>query len=885
MRQWGVLFGTVFWVGCSGQLVIESSQQADPTGCVSSSACGVGSVCRSGQCVASEGRCSARNPDGDCPLGRVCTISGICASDPGFNDPDDPDDTPPDDPVDPIDSVFDCNECAAGELCGADECVSPDDTGKICGDGNLAGACPRSEVCVAGTCTPIVVGKNDCSDVRPNGLCPLGAVCVAGFCLPADERPCSGVAPDGNCPAGQACTGGACAIVSCSDAAPFGACTEERVCLNGTCQPKTALLTCEELDCAGRNRDGCTVGADGIARCGECLPGYFDNGLAECVADSCTSLDCAGQFRTCVAGPPESCGACVDGYREGDFGCEPVRCDDLECNALNRECTDGAPAVPSSCGDCQSGYLDDAGTCRLATCADIGADCAAENRTCEEDGSNGAVCGDCVSGTTVGSNGQCVLCDTGDCTPCLGTSECIARGDGGFCSPVTGLCTLECSSDGDCGANQVCTANNRCAYTAPVGPVCAAGVADQGELVRPLVYLLVDRSSSMNSGFNLDGNTIARWLAVREVLFGNRMTTSCSPGGVLSELDEEIHFGLVTYATSGSPPNRSILLDYANDPTVLPPLDNCDALAADFASQGPTGGTPTGEAFEDLLANILTTRANLEAAGEPVPPTFVILATDGKPESTWCTDSPNATGEWWVVDAARRAFDDYGIKTFALSVGQDIDAEHLQDVANVGAGLVPLAPLALEDYAACGSFSGNNDVLVYYPLNTFDGFTSLPNCADSTGNSSYDCLDPSSRNTFCRSDRMEECVANLRPLAEKYEGVYGVPACTEVTDVDVDLDDTADIAACFVGSDGTLLRNSLDDVFATVGSCLVEFSGSIASGGVFTVWFDDDVLQPGTDWRIVSVNLIEIIGARCDELQDGDPHFVSFEVDNCGEGG
>ena len=62
--------------GCSGQLVIESFATGGDDGCVSSSVCGPGKVCRDQECVDSDGRCSVSIPNGDCPFGRVIDPTG-----------------------------------------------------------------------------------------------------------------------------------------------------------------------------------------------------------------------------------------------------------------------------------------------------------------------------------------------------------------------------------------------------------------------------------------------------------------------------------------------------------------------------------------------------------------------------------------------------------------------------------------------------------------------------------------------------------------------------------------------------------------------------------------------------------------------------------------
>lgn len=740
---------------CSGQLVIESAGlEGGGSGCVSSAQCGPGKVCDGQQCVDSDGPCSVANPDGDCPFGRVCQ-AGICVqSSDGNGNGNGNGNTNNSNGNDNNVTVFDCAQCAAGEWCDGFECVDPADDTAICSESNLEGACPVGEVCVAGACTPIKAGKNDCSAERPSGLCPPAAYCVEGFCLPIDERPCSGVAPDGACPAGQACTGGSCSVVVCSSTAPFGQCTGGLVCLDGVCRPETALLNCEELDCAAANREACTTDPDGIASCGACLPGFDDNGLGTCVPESCVTLGCAAQLRECdTSVVPAKCGECIEGYKDGPFGCEPVVCADLNCGGVNRECIGGATvADPAVCGECVEGFVDDGGSCRLGTCADINADCAALTRECVEgNGSSvGATCGDCIPPAEQGTNGLCTTCDVpGGCQACTVTSNCS---NGTFCDPDSGFCAQDCTSDADCvaggfGSGSQCSPNGRCARTTVGGGVCGAGILE-GEIVEPIVAILVDQSGSMREAFA--GGW--RWFEVERVLFGgtngvcldvedngnccteNANNNGCenSPNyaptyrsrgapldlderGLVTRFQDDIQFTVILYETEGNDlrllfPDRANVGEATTDPTeaLEPGFGTRDQLAAFFAGQIWEGDTPTSNAVFAVDEYLRVVRQARADAGLPVPPAYIVLATDGEPdyadspETVGCTNpNPTTIAEYRVleaVDFARReqtvtlqdgvsTLELRGITTFSLSVGADVSLNHFQDVANAGAGV------------------------------------------------------------------------------------------------------------------------------------------------------------------------------------------------------
>lgn len=868
--------------GCSGQLLIESAGLGDGT-CVTSAPCGLGRVCVAGQCVESEGRCSPSRPDGDCDTGRVCE-GGFCVleDDDGSNlDPDGP---------------FDCSQCSDGQLCGIDRCIEPTDTAEVCSPSVPAGACPPSEVCVAGSCTRIVPGVNDCAEERPSGLCPPGGACENGFCVPIAERPCSGAVTDGLCPAGQLCIDGGCEVVECAEPdVLFGACPGSQVCIDGECLPPT-VLGCDTLDCASLNRAECSVGEDGLSRCGGCVAGFAEDGFGQCVSEGCIQLNCGSDFRECVVTDGvASCEQCRDGFLEadGESQCVAARCSDLDCSAERRECVEEADeATPSSCGGCLGGFQEnDDGTCP-STCAEVGSTCANQNRTCVDDPETGAACGECVNGATVAANGQCVVCDTGDCAACESTQDCIDAGNGGYCNASTRLCTIECGLNGAvCPAGAFeCSPNNRCAQVSPGGDLCGAGLADEGELIKPLVYLLVDRSGTMDQNFNLDGNTIRRWFAVETILFGGSSTTSCSGSrqavddddadGLVTELQNDIQFGLATYSTNGSPPSRTLEMNYAGNPASPPPLGNRDALAADYAAQCWDGGTPTAEAYDDLLDNVLLAQQAIETSGDPVPPTFVVLATDGQPDSTFCSEDGNSTAEWAVLDVAARAFEQ-GITTFALSVGTNLVRNHLQDLANVGIGAPALGPLDFDTYTSPRSVDGPTCSDESLSGSDADGIRVALDrtCQDLDGEqvgSGNECLES------CDSRRMRECDAQT---FSDYQGTYGVQACSSTEGVDLDSDDVPELAPCYIGSNGAQLRSALSSVFDTVQTCLIQLdtTGEAILNG--TVFFDDDVIQQGTDWVVRGLDQIEIIGARCDELKDGEPHFVTVEINSCSTGG
>jgi hypothetical protein len=115
--------------------------------------------------------------------------------------------------------------------------------------------------------------------------------------------------------------------------------------------------------------------------------------------------------------------------------------------------------------------------------------------------------------------------------------------------------------------------------------------------------------------------------------------------------------------------------------TVVPPaLGNYQTIADTFDMSMPLGDTPTGESMQAVTAAFEMDPGE----GQRI----IVLATDGEPDL--CSD-PDGDGRQLSVDAVTAAFA-LGIRTFVVSVGEDIAAVHLQDLANAGAGVMPGDP-------------------------------------------------------------------------------------------------------------------------------------------------------------------------------------------------
>jgi formylglycine-generating enzyme required for sulfatase activity len=336
---------------------------------------------------------------------------------------------------------------------------------------------------------------SDCDDMTAT----RGYLCVQTECVPCtQDAQCLAVAIYGS---GTVCSeNGRCQMApSCVDVGcPDGGVCEEAT---GECREP---FTCAQVDCMeGQLCQAAT--ADSDAEClEECEQGMVWNGvdgICEVIPPNCREdwdnsiLDtCTAQLRICDEWEDGAeCGECFPGYRDDGSGCVPVtECEDLSCEAQNRVCVPAGDHTDAYCGDCMGGYSESFGTCSQAQGADcdpnspssILAQCAEQHRLCEEAG-DGAACGDCAAGYVEDpSTGTCepertcaeINCEAqnrectdtwnaecGDCLPLWeedpATGECVCI-DGYLPDEQTGECVpiRTCADiDSDCtAAGQIC---------------------------------------------------------------------------------------------------------------------------------------------------------------------------------------------------------------------------------------------------------------------------------------------------------------------------------------------------------------------------------------------------------------------------------------------
>ena len=196
----------------------------------------------------------------------------------------------------------------------------------------------------------------------------------------------------------------------------------------------------------------------------------------------------------------------------------------------------------------------------------------------------------------------------------------------------------------------------------------------QVEPVTPTIVLLVDQSGSMTSDFQ----GVDRWDAIYETLMD-------PDDGVVAMLEGLVRFGLTLYTSEdGYDGGECPMLT-----SVGPALNNRDAIDGVFAPANPVDETPTGESLEAVAIEL--------AAFDEEGPKAIVLATDGEPDT--CEQPNPQEGQPESLAAAELAYS-MGITTFVISVGNEVGADHLQEMANVGVGKPPDDPNPAPYYQA-----------------------------------------------------------------------------------------------------------------------------------------------------------------------------------------
>jgi hypothetical protein len=201
------------------------------------------------------------------------------------------------------------------------------------------------------------------------------------------------------------------------------------------------------------------------------------------------------------------------------------------------------------------------------------------------------------------------------------------------------------------------------------------------ESTTPTALIVVDRSSSQ-----WDGEPNENWDPVKQGLIN-----------VIEQVQNDINIGLFTY-TGQNPQAQNVV---ATCPELIPAPStvtfskgNAGAIRdALNAVQKPSykGETPTAMAIDAAIPLL----AAAPAGGEK----FILLVTDGDPD--FCNDGDQICPMDAVVAAVQKAkAQNIGTTVFGLQRnGVALSGQHLQDVANAGAGLPVAQPIQrLEDF-------------------------------------------------------------------------------------------------------------------------------------------------------------------------------------------
>ncbi len=260
----------------------------------------------------------------------------------------------------------------------------------------------------------------------------------------------------------------------------------------------------------------------------------------------------------------------------------------------------------------------------------------------------------CESGTHCGEAGLCISeCSEGKCSNCDSTGHCLAV------NPL-----------GELGDDSIFKENIGAAPDA--GQQVCVDLDVEFQRVTPTVVLLIDQSGSMTEAFpQVDpAVTKSRWDTVVETL--------SAPDGFLSRLQHSVQFGVALYTSYGG-------YGGGRRPRACPVLEdvavakgNFDSIVSLLQLQQPARDTPTAESLRAVAEEL--------AAFEGDGPKSIILATDGDPDTCEDPDSNDAPESKALSIEAVTAAYEMGITTRVISVGDEVTASHLEELAVAGAG-------------------------------------------------------------------------------------------------------------------------------------------------------------------------------------------------------
>jgi hypothetical protein len=201
----------------------------------------------------------------------------------------------------------------------------------------------------------------------------------------------------------------------------------------------------------------------------------------------------------------------------------------------------------------------------------------------------------------------------------------------------------------------------------------------------PTVLLLVDNSGSMNDHYPRDNSPDTRFTVLHSALMNP--TT-----GAVKQMEATVRMGLALYSSNNGTANGDMCPQLTQVPIAL---NNFNAIEAVYGMSKPDHDTPTGASIDEAVKIL---------AKEP-DPKYILLVTDGLPDT--CENAnPGGGAEQMAantrtVQSAQAAFM-AGVKLFIMGVSADIAQDHLQQMANAGAGLDPatMGAMAAKYYVA-----------------------------------------------------------------------------------------------------------------------------------------------------------------------------------------
>jgi hypothetical protein len=334
--------------------------------------------------------------------------------------------------------------------------------------------------------------------------------------------------------------------------------------------------------------------------------------------------------------------------------------------------------------------------------------------------------GACPGGAKQGPPVTCVDGDTECGAACSEAEPCEA---GLYCTGA-GLCAKQCiaSREGMCPGAAQCAENGKCMEPSSSGAgtggagghggsgagASGAGGASAGKggsgsggacaetvvttrRVQPTVILIVDQSSSMSQNMFPANGSQSRWDVLKQSLLAE--------DGLIKDLQSQVRFGLALYSADSNGDANGTTADVCPEITpVVAALDNFSAINDVYLTAPTIEDTPTGDSIDAVLDS-LDLQTNPSTDDHPI---VFVLATDGEPDRCENLDPVGITEEDLAraesVDAVARAFTK-NIRTYVISVGDEVSQGHLQDVADAGLGHGP------SDEPAQYWVAGNDDTL------------------------------------------------------------------------------------------------------------------------------------------------------------------------------